>query len=164
MNDAYQIDSIGTVVFLFLLSGIPWTIYTLMNPQSYLRKSMLIIVIFVMIAFMAIKAIPATVKFSYIYPFLGGFFLPEFFSSILGKVSNKLQENAEQENESPEEEQEEKPVKMKKKVKQTESKIKESYSESEMQKDFVEINDEDIERRKRVKRKTTRKRELNIDE
>lgn len=178
MNEVYQIHSIGMVVFLFLLSGIPWTIYSIMYPDSLLKRMMLIIIVTVMVIFIAIKAIPLEIKFNYIYPLLGGFFLPDFFSTILKKISNKLRENAEEpekereqqqyydEDEQQEEEDAEiRRTERKEKIRKKEKQDNVFENEnSNSEKEFVTASDEVLEKRKRIKRKTPRTREINIDE
>lgn len=184
MNEVYQIHSIGMVVFLFLLSGIPWTIYTVMHPNSLLKRMMLIIIVTIMVIFIAIKAIPLEIKFNYIYPLLGGFFLPDFFSTILKKISNKLRENAEEDNEDEEEpdlesypqkddyddqqnegKSERKSSEEKERIRRKEKKddiVEDEKINSE--KEFITASDEVLEKRRRIKRKTPRTREINIDE
>jgi len=176
MNEVYQIHSIGMVVFLFLLSGIPWTIYSIMYPDSLLKRMMLIIIVTVMVIFIAIKAIPLEIKFNYIYPLLGGFFLPDFFSTILKKISNKLRENAEEpekereqqyydEDEQQEEDVEIRRTERKEKIRKKEKQDTVFENEnSNSEKEFVTASDEVLEKRKRIKRKTPRTREINIDE
>ena len=158
-----------SIVFLYLLIGIPLTIFFVVwnNHKKEMFQIGLNIISVVLIILITLLPLDYNDKKNYYYPIIGGLFMPEMLSQLFKRIKERLMSlGGHSQNDIEKQKQGKKnssSVPKKEKKKPVEDN-EEFYDNEEEEKEFVVLKDKDIKNRERIKRTTKRTRKINFDE
>lgn len=150
----------GFEITLYLLVGLTLMSYFVFskNPNKTKYKNIITACSLGLVLVVILVPIDYEIKMKYLYPIIGGLFMPEMLSLFLKKIQQKLKILA---GLSAEDEKKEVPLPNNKKRKEPE--VVED-DEVEDEEDFVVIKDKELKERSRLKRKTKRTRKIDFNE